>query len=213
MEQKRFPIFAERLTALRDNMTQAEFADFLGVSRATLGFYESGTRVPDILTLRRISEKCNVPSDWLLGITDVKNYDMTLQAICNYTGLAPDVIQVLHDVSRNPENDCALKMVETVIRRAIYQYSDLAQIAAHFGRPNGKTTTGRIGIVTFAGENIHEWFERFKNDPHSSSLSDSYQAKLFHTLALQTVQDAVEYALKEYEEQFAANSEESQKEP
>ena len=63
MESKRFPIFSERLATLRGKMTQAEFADFLELSRATLGFYENGTRIPDILSLRRISEKCNVSSD------------------------------------------------------------------------------------------------------------------------------------------------------
>lgn len=45
MEQKRMPIFAERFAQLRGEMTQGEFAEFLGISRPTVGFYENGTRL------------------------------------------------------------------------------------------------------------------------------------------------------------------------
>lgn len=208
MESKRFPIFSERLATLRGKMTQAEFADFLELSRATLGFYENGTRIPDILSLRRISEKCNVSSDWLLGITDVKNYDMTLQAICGYTGLAPEAVQILNEASRNPENDCAFKMLESIIEHSMSLYGDFAKLAAHLGC-SGEKPSGGIGPVMFAGESTSEWFERFKSAPRSSGLPDGVQSKLFHTMAIEVVQDAAEAALNEYEKQVATGSEKS----
>lgn len=212
METQRFPIFAERLAALRGKMTQAEFADFLGLSRATLGFYENGTRIPDILSLRRISEKCNVSSDWLLGITDVKNYDMTLQAICGYTGLSPEAVQILNEASRNLENDCAFKMLESIIKQSMSLYRDFAQLAAHLGCSGEKPSSG-IGPVMFAGESTFEWFERFKSDPRSSGLPDGVQSKLFHTMAIKSVQETVESALNEYEKQVAAGREKSKSNP
>lgn len=205
METKRFPIFADRLATLRGKMTQAEFADFLEISRATLGFYENGTRIPDILALRKISQKCNVSSDWLLGITDVKNYDMTLQAICDYTGLTPDAVQILNVASQNPKNDCTFIMLESVIRSSMHLYGDFARLAAHLGC-SGEKPSGGIGPVMFAGESISEWFERLKSDPCSSSLADGVQSKLFHTMAIKTVQEAAEYALNEYENQVSAAS-------
>lgn len=70
MERKRFPIFAERFNILRDERTQGEFADFLGISRPTVGFYENGTRIPDAYILKQICEKCDVSADWLLGLSD-----------------------------------------------------------------------------------------------------------------------------------------------
>lgn len=73
MEQRRFPVFAERFSKLRGDRTQEEFAKFLGISRPTVGFYENGTRLPDALVLCQIAEKCNVSTDWILGLSNYKN--------------------------------------------------------------------------------------------------------------------------------------------
>lgn len=92
MEQKRMPIFAERFAQLRGEMTQGEFAEFLGISRPTVGFYENGTRLPDALLLRQIADKCKVSADWLLGKSDIKSTAPSLQAACELTGLPEDTI-------------------------------------------------------------------------------------------------------------------------
>lgn len=68
----RLPLFAERFAALRGDQSQEAFAQFLGISRPTVGFYESGARIPDAVTLRRIAERCMVSTDYLLGLTDTK---------------------------------------------------------------------------------------------------------------------------------------------
>lgn len=69
-EDVRFPIFSQRFNKLRGEITQACFADFLDISRPTIGFYENGERLPDALTLRKIAERCGVAADWLLGLSD-----------------------------------------------------------------------------------------------------------------------------------------------
>jgi transcriptional regulator with XRE-family HTH domain len=71
----KFPIFSQRFNELRGKMSQADFAIFLGISRPTVGFYENGDRLPDALTLRKIAERCNVPSDWLIGLTNNKSLE------------------------------------------------------------------------------------------------------------------------------------------
>lgn len=40
----KMPIFRERFRSLRGDMTQADFAKFVGISRPTVGFYENGER-------------------------------------------------------------------------------------------------------------------------------------------------------------------------
>lgn len=70
MHTDRMPVFAERFAQLRGEMSQRQFADFLGVSRSTIGFYENGTRLPDAATLKEISKKCDVSIDWLLGVDE-----------------------------------------------------------------------------------------------------------------------------------------------
>lgn len=70
----RFPVFSERLRELQGDRSSVEFAAFLGMSRQTIGFYLNGDRIPDILALRQIAERCNVSADWLLGLSDIKAF-------------------------------------------------------------------------------------------------------------------------------------------
>ena len=86
--ERRMPVFADRFIELRGKRTQEEFARFLGISRPTVGFYESGQRIPDALVLRQIAEKCNVSADYLLGLTNEKTPEQDIQAICKKTGLS-----------------------------------------------------------------------------------------------------------------------------
>ena len=72
-KKPRMPIFRERLDKLRGEMSYAEFAENLGISRATMGFYLAGDRVPNAVDLKKIAERCEVPADWLLGLSDYSN--------------------------------------------------------------------------------------------------------------------------------------------
>ena len=106
MEQKRLPIFAERFAKLRGEMTQGEFAGFLGISRPTVGFYENGGRLPDALVLRQIAEKCKVSADWLIGLSNESTTDVDIQNVSNYTGLTSSAIKALvKDKNRHPQID------------------------------------------------------------------------------------------------------------
>ena len=99
MEQKRFPVFAERFAKLRGEMTQGEFAEFLGISRPTVGFYENGTRIPDALVLRQIAEKCDVSVDWLIGLSDAMSAQLDVQTAVRLTGLSENAIQWISGIN------------------------------------------------------------------------------------------------------------------
>lgn len=85
--------FASRLNELRGGRSQAEFAEFLGISRPTVGFYENGERIPDAFVLSRIAQKCGVTTDYLVGLSDNKTIDSS--NIGKTTGLSDDAIKVL----------------------------------------------------------------------------------------------------------------------
>ncbi len=51
-------------------LTQVEMAGRLGISRSTIGMYETGAREPDFETLEKIADFFNVDTDYLLGRTD-----------------------------------------------------------------------------------------------------------------------------------------------
>lgn len=94
METSRLPIFRERFVKLRGNlsMSQAQFAEYLGISRPTVGLYEAGARIPDAETLQNIALKCGVSADYLLGITDQPSASADIQTAQKTLGLSPDAI-------------------------------------------------------------------------------------------------------------------------
>ena len=102
-EPARFPEFQTAFNELMGDMTLKDFADKLGMSRATVGFYSAGQRIPDALGIKTIAEKCGVSADWLLGISDIRTADTTIRAACEYTGLSEAAIQNLHLESRDKE--------------------------------------------------------------------------------------------------------------
>lgn len=64
-------IFAERITELRKErgLKRQQVADDLGITRASLEFYEKGKRKPDIEMTARIAKYYNVSADYLLGLS------------------------------------------------------------------------------------------------------------------------------------------------
>ena len=95
MATSRLPIFQERFKALRGDMTQGQFAEKLGISRPTVGLYESGARIPDAEVLRDIATRCDVSADWLLGLSETASPDITVQLVCRETGLSDIALSAL----------------------------------------------------------------------------------------------------------------------
>lgn len=82
-------IFANRLFEIRENrgITRQKAADDLGISRASLEYYEKGKRTPDLNTIGKISDYFNVSIDYLMGKSDCTSYNLGLQGVCEYLGV------------------------------------------------------------------------------------------------------------------------------
>lgn len=93
----RFPEFRDAFLELMGDMTLDQFSKKLEMSRATVGFYAAGQRIPDALGLKKIAEKCNVSADWLLGISKARSRDASVTQICNATGLSEDIVNVFYE--------------------------------------------------------------------------------------------------------------------
>jgi len=91
--------FKERLQLLRalNGVSQEKFAKAIGVSRMSISHYETGSRKPDIEVLLKTAEFFGVSADYLLGISDVKNIDADLQAICKTLKLSEKSIENLRN--------------------------------------------------------------------------------------------------------------------
>ena len=79
--------------------TQTEMAKLLGVSRSTIGMYETGLREPDFETLEKIADFFNVDIDYLLGRT---NKTTTLPESVGYY-FDPETAQWAQDLFENKE--------------------------------------------------------------------------------------------------------------
>ena len=67
---------ANRIKQLREeqNMTQVRLSIELEVSQETISAYESGKHYPSVASLLRLSEIFHVSCDYILGLSDYRNY-------------------------------------------------------------------------------------------------------------------------------------------
>ena len=69
----------EKLKSLRieKKLTQKQVADRIGLAISAVSSYESGTRYPSYDVLVKLARIFHVSTDYLLGITDTRNIDVT----------------------------------------------------------------------------------------------------------------------------------------
>ena len=78
----------------RDNLSQAELAQKLGVAKSTIGMYESGKREQDFETLESIADFFNVDMNFLLGRDGSEN---------DHYYLNDETRQIAQEAFENPE--------------------------------------------------------------------------------------------------------------
>jgi len=69
-------ILGNRLKTLRleAGLTQEEFGKPYSLKKSTVSQYESGSSRPDDALKKRIATDYNVTLDWLMGMSDIRNY-------------------------------------------------------------------------------------------------------------------------------------------
>ena len=69
--------FGDRLKELREEkeLKQAELASLFNISPSTIGMYEQNRRTPDFTLLNSIADYFGVSIDYLLGRTNIRNYE------------------------------------------------------------------------------------------------------------------------------------------
>ena len=67
--------FSKRLKELRINkgFTQEDLAKKINISPSSISLYERGVREPNLNTLIQLAEILETSTDYLLGITDIKD--------------------------------------------------------------------------------------------------------------------------------------------
>lgn len=83
--------FGERLKMLRQEkeITQAELGQLLGVSARMIGFYEVGKHIPrDAESFIKLAKYFDVSLDYLLGMSNVRNYELLIKSYKMYISLS-----------------------------------------------------------------------------------------------------------------------------
>ena len=90
---------AKRLRELCEGRTQQEIADGAGITRQNLGKFLSGETKPDVDTLEKLATFFKVSTDYLLGRTNVKPVDPSLDATVEYIGLSEKAIENIKQIN------------------------------------------------------------------------------------------------------------------
>lgn len=106
--------FKDRLKELREEkgLTQIQLAEELGMSRGTVGNYESGTRKPRFEDFEAIADYFNVELDYLYGRSNERpEYNLEQQWIMRcYEKADPDTKIAIKTLLRKFDQDIAFKV-------------------------------------------------------------------------------------------------------
>ena len=98
-------VFGKRLKELRksNGYTIEQFADMVGISKSTLGYYENDKRMPDIEILARIADTLNVNADYLIGRTNTTALKGKMKTVCEFTGLSDSAAEYLAQLVKDKD--------------------------------------------------------------------------------------------------------------
>ena len=98
-------VFGKRLKELRkaNGYTIERFADMVGISKSTLGYYENDKRMPDIEILSRIADTLNVNADYLIGRTNTTARKGKMKTVCEFTGLSDNAAEYLAQLVKDKD--------------------------------------------------------------------------------------------------------------
>lgn len=77
---------------LKADMTQAQLAQKLGITKSVISAYETGLRLPSYDILIHIAKLFNVSTDFLLGVENKQNVD--------FSGLSQEEVDALTNLIR-----------------------------------------------------------------------------------------------------------------
>lgn len=97
--------FPSRLRKLRKEkgVSQDTVSKELGVSKSTLGLWETGDTLPDAKAIFDLSIYYDVSTDYLLGKTDIASVNMKTREVCEYIGLTQDTVSMLSVYTKQGE--------------------------------------------------------------------------------------------------------------
>ena len=184
-------VFGKRLRELRkeNGYTIDQFADMVGISKSTLGYYENDKRMPDIEILARIANVLNVNADYLIGRTNTTAQKGKMKTVCEFTGLSDCAAEYLSQLAKN-KNYEKLSIINHLFKELCEDYAFYS---------DGETASSVLGALfayfyKFGGsENVWEDFVDLGDEQRKRVLSAAYRQYM-----LNQVTEAVERSMRDY---------------
>ena len=176
-------VFGKRLKELRkaNGYTIEQFADIVGISKSTLGYYENDKRMPDIEILARIADTLNVNADYLIGRTNTTALKGKMKTVCEFTGLSDCAVEYLSELVQNKDYE-KLSVINHLFDELNEDYDFYS-----YETQNGEETASSILGALFlyfercsGTESVWDEFNDLGNDRRKEILAAAYKQLLLN---------------------------------
>ena len=176
-------VFGKRLKELRkaNGYTIEQFADMVGISKSTLGYYENDKRMPDIEILSRIADTLNVNADYLIGRTNTTALKGKMNTVCDFTGLSDCAVEYLSELVKNKDY-AKLSIINHLFQEFCEDYDFYS-----YETQNGEETASSILGALFlyfercsGTDSVWDEFNDLGNDRRKEILAAAYKQFLLN---------------------------------
>ena len=176
-------VFGKRLKELRkgNGYTIERFADMVGISKSTLGYYENDKRMPDIEILARIADTLNVNADYLIGRTNTTALKGKMKTVCEFTGLSDCAVEYLSELVKNKDYE---KL--SVINHLFDELSEDYDFYSYETQNGEEAANSILGALFFyfercsGTESVWDEFNDLGNDRRKEILAAAYKQLLLN---------------------------------
>lgn len=176
-------VFGKRLKELRkaNGYTIERFADMVGISKSTLGYYENDKRMPDIEILARIADTLNVNADYLIGRTNTTALKGKMKTVCEFTGLSDSAAEYLAQLVKDKDYE-KLSVINHLFQELCEDYDFYS-----YETQNGEEAVGSVLGALFLyfkrcsdTDSVWDEFNDLDNDRRKEILAAAYKQLLLN---------------------------------
>lgn len=176
-------VFGKRLKELRkaNGYTIEQFADMVGISKSTLGYYENDKRMPDIKILSRIADTLNVNADYLIGRTNTTAQKGKMKTVCEFTGLSDSAAEYLAQLVKNKDYE-KLSVINHLFDELTEDY-DFYSYETQNGEEAASSVLGALFFYferCSGTDSVWDEFADWSNDRRKEMLAAAYKQLLLN---------------------------------
>lgn len=179
-------VFGKRLKELRkaNGYTIEQFADMVGISKSTLGYYENDKRMPDIEILARIADTLNVNADYLIGRTNTTAQKGKMKTVCEFTGLSDNAAEYLAQLVKDKDYE-KLSIINHLFQELCEDY-DFYSYETQNGEEAASSVLGALFLYFGrCSDKASVWdeFNDLGNDRRKEILAAAYKQLLLNQVS------------------------------